>query len=324
LPAGWPRRADDPRLGEVIEFWDGTLEPLRPGRAVIVGFPQDEGVRRNRGRVGAADAPREIRSQLWRLVPWDATTEADLAALPPLDIGDVRVKGTLEEAREALGNVVAELLTRKAVPVVLGGGHETAYGHYLGYVRANKPVGVINLDAHLDVRPLIDGKGHSGSPFRQMLEHPTQPLPGKMYVCAGAQPQSVSQVHLRYATERGCVIAWCAALGADAAAERFLAKQIARVHKGGRTVYLSIDADVVRQADVPAVSAPNPIGLPGDVVVTAARRAGLHPAVSSLDLVEVNPRLDRDDQSTRWAALVIWSFLVGLARRNQIRAVAKK
>src|SRR6516162_10042948 len=78
LPAGWPRRADDPRLGEVIEFWDGTLEPLRPGRAVIVGFPQDEGVRRNRGRVGAADAPREIRSQLWRLVPWDPTTEADV------------------------------------------------------------------------------------------------------------------------------------------------------------------------------------------------------------------------------------------------------
>jgi formiminoglutamase len=324
LPAGWPRRADDPRLGEVIEFWDGTLEALRPGRAVIVGFPQDEGVRRNRGRVGAADAPREIRSQLWRLVPWDATSEADLAALPPVDIGDVRVKGTLEEAQEALGNVVAELLMRKAVPVVLGGGHETAYGHYLGYVRANKPVGVINLDAHLDVRPLIDGKGHSGSPFRQMLEHPTQPLPGKHYVCLGIQSQTVSSAHLRYARERGCIVHTAGALQTTAAKERLLTRQIERLRKQGCSVYLSIDADVVHERDVPGVSAPNAMGLPGGEIAGAARLAGTVPRVSSVDLVEVNPRHDRDNQSARWAALVIWSFLVGLAFRNQIRPAAKK
>lgn len=35
----------------------------------------------------------------------------------------------------------------------------------------NKKFGVINLDQHFDVRPLKDGKAHSGSPFRQMLEH---------------------------------------------------------------------------------------------------------------------------------------------------------
>ena len=31
-------------------------------------------------------------------------------------------------------------------------------------------IGVINIDAHLDVRPLKDGLAHSGSPFRQLLE----------------------------------------------------------------------------------------------------------------------------------------------------------
>lgn len=35
----------------------------------------------------------------------------------------------------------------------------------------NKKIGVINLDQHFDVRPLKDGKAHSGSPFRQMLEN---------------------------------------------------------------------------------------------------------------------------------------------------------
>src|ERR687884_322191 len=49
---------------------------------------------------------------------------------------------------------------------VLVGGHETAYGHYLGYVRAGRPVGIINLDAHLDLRPVEGGRGNSGTPFR--------------------------------------------------------------------------------------------------------------------------------------------------------------
>ena len=34
------------------------------------------------------------------------------------------------------------------------------------------------------------------------------------------------------------------------------------------------------------------------------------------DLVEVNPRLDRDGQSARWAALAVWHFLSGLDERG--------
>jgi len=57
--------------------------------------------------------------------------------------------------------------------------------------RAGRAVGVVNLDAHLDVRPFPPGQGHSGSPFRQALEHPTHPLPGDLYCCLGAQPFGV-------------------------------------------------------------------------------------------------------------------------------------
>src|SRR5205814_1673599 len=104
------RRPDDPRLGEVIETWTGDAAALRPGRAVLVGFPQDEGVRRNHGRPGAAEAPHELRRWLHRLTPYDGAADVDLAAAPPLDLGDVRVAGTLEETQEALGEVVAAVL----------------------------------------------------------------------------------------------------------------------------------------------------------------------------------------------------------------------
>src|SRR5437868_435517 len=104
------RRPDDPRLGEVIEFWRGDPAALRPGRAVLVGFPQDEGVRRNHGRVGAAAAPHDIRHALYRLTPWDGARDADLAELPPLDAGNVHIAGTLEDTQLVLGEVVGGIL----------------------------------------------------------------------------------------------------------------------------------------------------------------------------------------------------------------------
>jgi formiminoglutamase len=297
----------------VVEFWHDDPAALRLGRPVLIGFPQDEGVRRNGGRAGAAEAPREMRRWLYRLVPWDCTTNADLAALQPLDLGDVRVDGGLEETQAALGEVVGAVLRAGAVPVVLGGGHETAYGHYLGYVAANLPVYVINVDAHLDVRPLIDGQGHSGSPFRQMMEHPTHPLPGNRYACLGMQPHAVSREHLRYVEER-CGSALLADRLLDSLDALFARLQDALGKEPGRT-YLTIDADAVHVRDVPGVSAPNGAGLRGEDVFKLARQAGASPGVASLDLVEINPHYDRDGQSARWAALVVWNFLAGLATR---------
>jgi len=310
-PDDLPRRPDDPRLGEVVEFWRGEPPALRPGRPVLIGFPQDEGVRRNGGRVGAAEAPREIRRWLYRLVPWDCQTDADLATLNLLDLGNVRIEGSLEETQAVLGEVVGAVLASSAVPIVLGGGHETAYGHYLGYVSADLPVGIVNVDAHLDVRPLIDDKGHSGSPFRQAMEHPTHPLPGERYACLGVQPHTVSREHLTYLRARKSVVRVGTFL------KPYLRREQKRLATLGCRVYVSVDADVAHQAYVPAVSAPNPDGVRGAHVFDCARLAGASPFVSSLDLVEINPRFDRDGQSARWAALVVWNFLTGLAQRGE-------
>jgi formiminoglutamase len=283
---------------------------------VLLGFPQDEGVRRNHGRPGAAEAPQAIRQQLWRLTPWDGEKDVDLTAKPPLDAGNVRLGGDLEASQQALAEVVGAVLQTGAVPIVLGGGHETAFGHYLGYVAAKRPVRIINLDAHLDVRPCTDGEGHSGSPFRQALEHPPQPLPGARYVCLGAQPHCVSRAHWQYVTERGGVVRWRSAV--EAYLEDEFLRHVRQLGDAGCPVYVSLDADVVQAADVPGVSAPNSFGLFGRQLYPLARLAGSLPQVASFDLVEINPRYDRDGQSARWAALVVWHFLMGLATRPPV------
>jgi formiminoglutamase len=308
------RRADDPRLGELMEIWQRDPQALHPGRAVLVGFPVDEGVRRNGGRVGAAEAPREIRRWLHRLTPWDGEAGVTLGNPPLLDLGDIRAQGSLEESQQALGKVVAEVLHARAVPVILGGGHETAFGHFLGYTLAGIPVAIINVDAHLDVRPLSKEGGHSGSPFRQAREHGHRPLPGDHYVCLGAQPSQISRDHFRYVRDGGGTV-----FGANETRGQLVSvfqREVKRLKRKRCQVYVTVDADVVQAADVPAVSAPNPLGLAGAEVAALARAAGETPSVASFDLVEINPRLDRDAQSARWAAVTIWYFLAGIVKRS--------
>jgi formiminoglutamase len=313
VPPELPQRSDDPRLGQCVRFWSAGSPVLRENQPVLVGFPQDEGVRRNLGRPGAAEAPNAIRHFFYRLTPWDATTGVDLAGLDLLDIGNIRITGTLEQSQEALAEVVGAILAAKAVPIVLGGGHETAYGHYLGYVRAGLPVGIINLDAHLDVRPSEPNRGHSGSPFRQAMEHPSQPLPGDRYTCLGAQPHAVSRQHFDYVQQRGGTVKWAGDVRDRLCSE--FQEQRERLGRGGCPLYVTLDSDVVQSANVPGVSAPNPLGLSGREVIACARLAGKL-GVASFDVVEINPPLDRDGQSTRWAALAVWNFLTGLASRQ--------
>jgi formiminoglutamase len=279
----------------------------------IVGFPQDEGVRRNGGRVGAAEAPAAIRGQLYRLTPWEPRFDVDLHAAPPIDLGDVRITGALEQSQEALGEVVARLLKLGLVPVILGGGHETAYGTFLGYVGAGRPVGIVNLDAHLDVRPFEPGRGHSGSPFRQALEHPSGLL--RRYVCMGAQPFSVSREHAQFVRDRGGSIVWQAE--PDVMVTNSFRDELKGAVCNGLAVHISLDTDVVRAGEVPGVSAVNPAGCAGADLLACAWWAGYSSRVTSFELVEINPRFDRDGQSARWAAVAIWWFLVGRVQLSE-------
>ncbi len=159
---------DDPRLGQLLGKNLGSDEsPV----CVIIGFPSDEGVQRNGGRKGAALAPTEIRKALYKLTP-DAESSRTFSDLlgKTIDAGDLKVSDRLESDQNALAEVIAGYLEQDTIPIILGGGHETAFGHFLGYAEARLKTSIFNLDAHTDVRPLKNNQPHSGSPFRQAME----------------------------------------------------------------------------------------------------------------------------------------------------------
>ena len=298
--------ADDPRLGR----W---LSREAPGpaetRVALVGFPSDEGVRRNGGRPGAADGPEAVRRELYGLTPEprDPAREPMIHLLKRTrDLGNVPVEGDVEVDQERLADVLARLLERGVVPVVLGGGHETAFGHFLAYVRAGLAVEIVNWDAHPDVRPWEEGAAHSGSPFRQALSHPSEACRG--YAVAGLQPRSVAREHLEYLREQGAEVLWRDET--DVAAARRLLDRL------GAPAMASFDLDAVDRADAPGVSAPATDGLRPRTWLAAAEWCGRTGAVASMDVVELNPSFDRDGQTAALAAATVWHFLRGLALRG--------
>lgn len=292
----------DPRLRDVL----GSA--LSPGDAPLVSllaFPCDQGVSRNNGRAGAADGPAAIRQALGRLTPDAESPEAFLhVAERTADLGDVEASGDLERDQERLGERIAPLLEKRQMVIVLGGGHETAYGHFLGYVKAGIPVTIVNWDAHCDVRDVENGLGTSGTPFRQALTHPSG-LAAR-YAVAGLQPHAVAAEHLGFTRAHGEAI-W---------RQDVTRATIVKLYAEPRTaVMASFDLDAVDRAHAPGVSAPNSAGLSVDLWLEAAYRAGFSTAVRSADLVELNPRVDRDGQTASLAALTVWCLLKGVSDR---------
>lgn len=293
--------ADDPRIGHRLltnRFGEGT-------RVALVGFPSDEGVRRNGGRPGAAHGPQAIREALYRMTP-DAAHAASFAKLlgKTVDLGDVPVTGDLAVDQATLGEVVGLLLQTKKIPIVLGGGHETAFGHFLGYVAAGQAVHLLNWDAHADVRALNDGQGHSGSPFRQALEHLSGLAHG--YTAAGLHPWRVAHAHAAYVERHGQAV-WIDELDQE---------RIDRLVAGTPEPTLaSFDLDLVDAGQMPGVSAPGVGGLDARCWLRAAEACGRNPSVYSFDVVELNPAHDEGGRAATLAALTVWHILRGLAAR---------
>src|SRR5438105_3701192 len=109
-----PHDADDPRVGNLL----GSDTTPDAARVVLVGFPTDDGVRRNGGRPGAAQGPEAIRRALWNLTPDTEQFDTFCELLRhTADLGDVAVTGDLEADQAALGRVLAPHLARGAVAV---------------------------------------------------------------------------------------------------------------------------------------------------------------------------------------------------------------
>ncbi|WP_035744168.1 formimidoylglutamase [Haematomicrobium sanguinis] len=263
----------------------------------LIGFASDEGVRRNEGRIGAAEGPVAIRSAL-----------ANLSApgVRVADRGDVTVKGEdLESGQSELASWIAASIDRKAMPIVLGGGHETAWGSYQG-IRQSKAfgrgkLGIINLDAHFDLRQA--DRPTSGSPFSQIAEAEAARNQPFSYTVLGISEPNNSFALFARTQELGVSYV----LDEDCTPEtlpdllRYLDSFMSQVDH----VYLTVDLDVLPASDAPGVSAPAALGVAPRVILEIVKHLADAGKLCLVDVVELNPRFDIDSRTAKFAARLV-------------------
>ena len=302
------------RSNPVTQEFSLDLPPgsdVRQQRYAFIGFASDEGVKRNHGREGAVAGPAALRKALAGLplhLPNVELFDAGDIVLDPKDPGDSLLKAQLSLAR-----TVRLLLDSGITPIVLGGGHETAYGHGLGvleWVNENHPenqLGIVNWDAHFDLRPLEDGRGTSGTPFLQLARHFREQVRPFQYLVLGTQ--EAANTRSLFATAHDLGVNYIEAERIAENRKSHLLREIAPFLAFNDYLYLTNCLDVYSAAIAPGVSATNPDGLfPGDVyrIFDAIVASG---KVLSLDVAELLPRLDRDDVTAKLAARIIHRFI---------------
>ena len=289
------------QLAKIIDLTKVQKTRVYEDSYILLGFCCDEGVKRNFGTVGAAKAPDVFRRTFYNL------PHHLMESIRWFDAGDIYCKNSdLEKAQQLLAQKVSKIIAMGAKPIVIGGGHETAWGHLQGLYHQKLNPAIINFDAHFDLRPTLEGsKGSSGTPFyqaQQCLQEQKKPF---NYFCAGIQP--FANTHSLFDFAKTHQVSYQLAEQINKAPDDLA--QINAFMDKHEGLYITVCLDVFNAAIAPGVSAPQAFGINSIFVVECLRALKKCNKVMALDIVELNPDIDVNNQTAKLAALLLAEFL---------------
>ncbi|CAD0007298.1 formimidoylglutamase [Flavobacterium chungangense] len=169
-----------PKGVDIIDFLKES-----EAKYVLLGIPEDIGVRANYGRPGAASAWESALkgianiqhnrfckgSQIIILGHIDVAQE--MRDVENLDFNDIddrsKLSQLVEKIDKEVSHIIFTVIKAGKTPIIIGGGHNNAYGNIKGSALAKgKPINAINFDAHSDFR-ILEGR-HSGNGFSYAYE----------------------------------------------------------------------------------------------------------------------------------------------------------
>ncbi len=329
--------ASDLRLGDLAKALPESIQPselkksLAAGASisaqskqfVLAGYPDDEGIRINGGRLGAAQAPDAIRRWLYRMTPQLLASHALASQTLALDashlngfmlwdLGNLKsTELTLEARHGRVSEYARAALDSGATWLGLGGGHDYGFADAAAFIEwtrsqsshqggGHRPL-ILNFDAHLDVRPTDRGLS-SGTPFFRMLET----YPDVDFAEIGIQGQCNSAAHLQWAKSRGARVLSQEEI--EASGESFVTTVLQLLDDWvlrPRPVFISVDIDGFSSMAAPGCSQSWPTGFMVADFFPLLEVLKQRLQIKILSIYEVSPPLDINDQTAKLAAQIL-------------------
>jgi formiminoglutamase len=259
---------------------------------------------------GASFAPDAIRKCLNSFTTYNIEEETDISNQQIIDFGDITMHPTsIEECHQRIYQATKEVTQTQSAPltIILGGDHSITTSTVKAIKETKGTVGIIQLDAHHDLRNTEDGGPTNGTPFRRLIEEGH--LKGEHLIQIGIRNYANAKAYHDYAIENGVTVYTMKDVRQHPIAE-LIQDALNKLENKVDTIYLSVDMDVLDQAYAPGCPAIGPGGMDPDTLAEAVQRAIQHPKVQTMDIVEIDPMLDIRDMTSRIASLLIINTLI--------------
>ncbi len=303
-PQPWTGRIDG--VSEEYLRWHQTIKIENIGEITespdfgILGFMCDEGVRRNKGRVGAKQGPDFIRKA--------CSNFPKIQNMQITDYGNIVCEGVdLEAAQEKLAEAVCNIQTKNIKTIVFGGGHEVMFGHYSGLRKAfpNQKIGILNFDAHFDNRAIDPEIGaSSGTGFWQIAQKDSN----YEYLAIGIQRNSNTPVLFDEAQRT--YTEYILADDFIPENEKWIFEKIEKWEEKIDILYVTVCLDVFAAAFAPGVSATAYNGIFPDYFFKKILKKVLNSdKLKAFDIAELNPDMDLDNRTAKLAASFVFEVV---------------
>jgi N1-aminopropylagmatine ureohydrolase len=254
-------------------FLVSELGYVKPDQALfhVIPVPYEKTVTYGTGTAGGPSAILTASQQLELYDGFGIPAEKGIYTEAPH-----HCRGLPEPVLESLATRVAAVVAKKKIPVVLGGEHTVTAGALMGITRVLGPVGVIQFDAHADLRDRYEGsRFNHACAMHRVLDQ------GHRLFQMGVRSLSLEEVRYRRDQAIGHVDA-------------------ADIHRGGipeiilpedfpQDIYITIDVDCLDPSLMPSTGTPEPGGLTWYQMTDALEGICRGRRVSGFDMVELAP-----------------------------------
>jgi formiminoglutamase len=297
------------KAGQLMSIWTG--EEVRG--VAIAGAPLSK---TSISHSGAHLTPQTIRGMMHSFSTYSIEEETDMWDQTITDFGDIAMHVTdLFESQTRIYSALKDIQAqhKDALVITLGGDHSVSAGAIKAFQETRGRAGIIQFDAHFDLRNTEDGGPSNGTPFRQLIEKDV--ISGDQLVQLGIRDFSNGKLYHDYAKDQGVTVYTMGDIRRDGLLP-LLQKSVEQLKQTTDNLYVSLDMDVLDQAYAPGCPAIGPGGLDSQSLIEGIQWLAGQEEIKGMDIVEIDPTLDFRNMTSRLAAYIIMQFTLFYSKRK--------